>query len=602
MGLQVIDIVIVVGYLVASLALGMYLERKASAGAEAFFLGGRKLPWWALGASGMASNTDISGTAIGVALIYTMGLRGFFIEIRGGVVLIMAVLLAFMGKWNRRSGVMTMSEWMTFRFGTGFGGQSARMVSALAILLGAVPIIAYFAKGLETFVGPLMPGLPAAAVSTGIIAIVLLYTSASGLIGVVWTDVFQGGLILLGVLYVCGLALMADPLPKEFVTSAPMTVEGATQFVPVAHTYDQWRLAAPLNQDVPGDWGQYNALFLFVIAIVIKEVINGASGSGGYMLQRYLAAKNEREAGLISFLWTLLLSFRWPLTVAFAVLGIHIGIQSGTPIANPEQVMPTVLEKLFPPGFKGAMVAVFLAAFMSTFSSFVNSSAAYWVQDLYVAFLKPNASEGEQVLHGRIASVGIVALGLLFSYSLTTISDVWSWLVGALGAGLAVPLFLRWYWWRFNGEGFAVGTLTGMLVAIVLPVLEGKKIIPPMTDMQEFILASVIVLVASVSAALLTPPTPEEVLQKFYGNTRPFGFWGPCRRTMDPTTLAAVRRDNRFEILSLFIAVPWQIVLFLLPMTLMIREWNQAAILGALLAVLSLGLYVCWYRQLSTEK
>ena len=76
-----IDIIIIVVYLSAIVVVGLVMQKKASAGIDSYFLGNRKLPWWALGASGMASNTDIAGTMINTAFIYALGTKGFFIEI-----------------------------------------------------------------------------------------------------------------------------------------------------------------------------------------------------------------------------------------------------------------------------------------------------------------------------------------------------------------------------------------------------------------------------------------------------------------------------------------------------------------------------------------
>jgi len=88
--MHIIDYIIICVYLLIIVLVGLYLQKKASGSIDSFFLGNRKLPWWALGASGMASNPDIGGTMIGVALVYALGTVGFFIEIRGGVVHIMA--------------------------------------------------------------------------------------------------------------------------------------------------------------------------------------------------------------------------------------------------------------------------------------------------------------------------------------------------------------------------------------------------------------------------------------------------------------------------------------------------------------------------------
>ena len=151
--MDTIDLIIVFFYLLAIVMVGMVAQKKASKGIDSYFLGNRKLPWWALGASGMASNTDIAGTMINTAFIYALGTKGFFIEIRGGVTLIMAFLMVFMGKWNRRSQVMTQAEWMHFRFGKGKEGDIARVISAIAAIIMTIAMVTYFVLGAGKFVG-----------------------------------------------------------------------------------------------------------------------------------------------------------------------------------------------------------------------------------------------------------------------------------------------------------------------------------------------------------------------------------------------------------------------------------------------------------------
>lgn len=610
-GLQSLDYGIIAIYLVATLIVGIWLERKASASSEAFFLGNRKLPWWALGASGMASNVDISGTALAVGLVYALGVSGFFIEIRGGIVLIMALFLAFAGKWNRRSGVMTSAEWMTFRFGDTKGGRAARLISASAEVLGTIPIIAYFAIGLETFVGPLMP--PAWAnnaeatrlVCLGLIAFIVLYTTSSGLFGVVWTDVLQGGVILVGVLYMCSVGFMQPALPESFQTSVPLEADASGQmtFQTVEHTSAEWLNAMPpASRDTPGVYSQYNNYAFMISMFILLTVMQGSSGGGGYMAQRYLAARNEREAGLISLIWIVLLSLRWPLVVAMAVIGIHHGIRTGTPIANPESVLPTVIGQYAPTGLRGMLVACFLAAFMSTFSAFVNATSAYWTNDIYRGFLKPSATPKQLVMQGRIASVIIVALGLWFSYQLKGINEIWGWLTGALGAGLAIPMLLRWYWWRFNGWGFAIGTAAGMVGALavwkIAPMVVGRGL----ADHEFLLVNGLWTLTISVAATLLTSVPPMETIRKFYRQTRPFGFWGPLMKELPPEDQTRYRREHRNDIVSAFLAVPAQLTLFLLPMMIVVRQWGQVAVLASIVAMLGAGLYLFWYRNLSKEE
>ncbi|HDN59546.1 MAG TPA: sodium:solute symporter, partial [Candidatus Marinimicrobia bacterium] len=184
--MSIIDLLIVILYMAGLIIVGLYFQKKASANIESYFLGNRNLPWWALGASGMASNLDVAGTMIIIAFIYALGAKGFYIEIRGGVTLIMAFLMIFMGKWNRRAGVMTLAEWMVFRFGNGKQGKIARLIMAMASIIVSIAMITYFAKGAGKFVGEFLNISPELA-SIIMICIAMVYTVTSGLFGVVFT-------------------------------------------------------------------------------------------------------------------------------------------------------------------------------------------------------------------------------------------------------------------------------------------------------------------------------------------------------------------------------------------------------------------------------
>jgi len=222
--MQIVDYVIIGIYLTGMVAVGLWFQRKAARGINSYFLGDRSLPWWVLGSSGMASNLDVSGTMIIVALVYALGARGLYIEFRGGVTLIMAFLMIFMGKWNRRAQVMTLAEWMEFRFGKNGEGRLARLITAITSILVTIAMITYFAIGggkfLDKFLGiPSFWGLPSEFwAATILIAVAMIYTVASGLYGVVWTDVFQGSLIFLIIIYVV-YRVFHFTLPAEFSRS-----------------------------------------------------------------------------------------------------------------------------------------------------------------------------------------------------------------------------------------------------------------------------------------------------------------------------------------------------------------------------------------------
>ncbi|MEM1269721.1 MAG: sodium:solute symporter [Bacteroidota bacterium] len=585
-----LDYLVIAVYLGLMVGVGLYVQRKASAGIEGFFLGNRKIPWWALGASGMASNLDVSGTMIIAALVYAIGVQGFYIEIRGGVVLVMAFLMVFMGKWNRRSQVMTVAEWMTFRFGEGPQGKAARLLSATANLVFTVGAITYFAQGLGIFVGTLL-GIPPAVATYAMIALATVYTVASGLYGVVYTDVFQGVLIFFVVIYVCAYTFTGYSLPDAFDVSVPL---GAGAFETVRTSLAQWADWRPSwTLDLPGEYAQYNLFGVAVMFYMLKVMIEGFSGSGGYMIQRFFASSSDREAGLLSLFWITLLAFRWPFVISIAILGIVYGVENGA-IANPEEVLPIVIMEYMPVGIRGLLIAGLIAAAMSTFDSTVNSGAAYWVKDIYQYLIKPEADEKTLVWQGRAASILLVLIGVAFTFAFDSLNDVWGWLTMGLGAGIMIPQLVRWYWWRFNGYGYAGGTFAGMVLAIVV------RLFFDLDEISTFIAIAAGTFFATIVCTLVTQPTDDATLTRFYEITKPFGFWGHIASAMPTPAATAIRSETRQDLISLAVAVPWQLCLFLTPMVFMTKQWPLFWPLFASLGILTVLLYVVWFRRLKS--
>lgn len=583
-----IDYAMVALYLMGVLGLGIYLRARATSSIESYFLGDRELPWWALGASGMASNTDIAGTMVIAALIYSIGLQAFFIELRGGVVLVMAFFMVFMGKWTRRAQVMTLAEWMRLRFGESKQGKLAQFISAVANLVISIWILSYFAVGGGKFIGEILQ-IPDRWASIILIGFALIYTLMSGFHGVIWTDVVQGVFIFVAIIYLCGLAFVTVTLPEQFMVSLPLK-EGFQSMSTTPTQWGQWWPSSSLN--LPGQYSAYNLLGMTALFYFLKTCIEGFGGAGGYMSQRYLAAKSDRDAGLLSLFWIALMSFRWPLVTAVALLGIHYGMTQGV-IADPELVLPVVLSHYVPVGIKGILVACFIAAAMSTFDSIINASAAFWVKDIYQGFINPEATPKQLMSHSYGASILVVVAGVLLSFPVININDIWGWITLAFGTGVFVPLLLRWYWWRFNGYGFAWGTVTGMVSAIVIKYF--GFVLP---EYQNFLVPACLAFTACILATYLTPPIDKETLTHFYETTRPFGFWKPISQNLSADLKADIALENRQDMLALCFAIPWQMVLFLMGMVFMSKQWGAFGSLFLTWVLLSWGLYTFWFRPL----
>ena len=200
------------------------------------------------------------------------------------------------------------------------------------------------------------------------------------------------------------------------------------------------------------------------------------------------------------------------------------------------------------------------------------------------------------MVHSRVASVVIVILGLLLSFSVSNINDIWGWVAMGISAGLLIPQLFRWYWWRFNGYGYAIGTGAGILAAIISRIVGGN--IP---EYYSFIIASVSSLSGCLIGTYLTPKTDPAVLVNFYNQTRPFGLWKNVSRLLPDKSRLRINRENKRDMVSTLIAIGWQLSLFMGGMMLIMKRWNNFFILLSVFCVFSIILYFNWYRHLSDE-
>src|SRR5882757_683755 len=205
-----IDTAIIVVYFILTLGVGLVMTRRASRSLEEYFLGGRKLPWYLLGVAGVGNWFDLTGTMIITSFLFLLGPRGLFIEFRGGAVLVLAFLIAYTGKWHRRSGCMTAAEWVTYRFGQDKAAQWMRVLTAAMGVAMAVGMLAYLVRGASLFVGTFVPYPP--ILVTGVLVLICgTYTVLAGFYGVILTDTVQGVIVLFACCIVSYMAFCDVP-------------------------------------------------------------------------------------------------------------------------------------------------------------------------------------------------------------------------------------------------------------------------------------------------------------------------------------------------------------------------------------------------------
>ena len=592
--LATVDIVIIVGFLLLVTIVGYAMSRVASNGIDDYFLGGNKIPWWVLGISTSTSNFDMAGTMIIVAVVFSLGYKGFLVEIRGGVGLSLAFLLVSVGKWLRRSRVMTSAEWMKLRFGTDRPGRTAHLLSAIANIVLSVGMIIYFSKGVGKFLTHFMPVSEFYA-TAGMVSIGLFYTLMSGLYGVVFTDVIQMILLTFTAIFVTVKAFDMTPdvtFPEGFL-SLDLENPGATG-------------QALLGQD-PTTWEPIFAVFgICVFLWVVRSSLEGMGGVGGYTDQRFFAARSEREASLLTLEAIVLSVFRWTMVAGLVVMGFHL-ISTGGPGADiiaedPEQVLPVVLGQMLPAGVRGIVIAGLIAAAMSTFDSTLNAGAAYIVKDVYQSYLNPEATSKQLIRVSQGATVGLCVVGVSLAAVVPDINQIWGLITMGLGGGLFVPLFLRWYWPRFNGYGFAAGTGAGIVAALIFNAALGW----PLYYSFPTILGAA--LVSSVVVTLMTAAPDEETLVQFFEQVNPWGLWGGVARRavelgrMTEEVLLERTWERITDGISLFFSVPFQVSLLLGGMALVFHDWTKFTFFALVAMVSSVGLYFFWFKNLKSPE
>jgi len=572
-----IDLAIIGVYLVGIVLAGVYLTRLASRNIDSYFLGGRKMPWWLLGLSGTASYFDVTGVMWTIAFFYIMGRRFLWIQWEWGFIT-MACFAGFMGKWLRRSKVMTGAEWMVIRFGDGTAGQFARTAYAVMAVVISVAFIGFAEYGCGQFFHIFVPRFSPHTLAVTLMAFTAVYTITGALSGVVLTGMIQFFLILLGsvILIVMALGmssydLLAGAVPPEWFG-----------FAPIWHWehLDKWEMTTG-----------YSLFLLLTIVWVTKGLFLSLGGPQQlYDMQRFLAARSPREAGKAGMLWGVAMTPMFMVSAAVGVIGL---IKWGGNLPHPEKLYPVVIGTMLPVGVKGLVLAGLLSAFMSTFSSTVNAGASYLVRDGYQQFLRPRAGSRELIWASRGASLLTIIAGIVVGMQARHIDTIFAWIMIVLGTAVLMPNVFRWFWWRFNGWGYAVGTLFGVGSAIASAVWFAD--VP--VYVSFFVLLAISVTTCLV-ASLLTPPTELDTLKDFYRRIRPPGLWGPVRAAVlseDPDTpVDSFAKD----LLSAVIAGAGLHCLFMSSCYACTKQW--AAFVWAFVAVAlsAVILYFTWYKNL----
>lgn len=604
MTLSTIDQIIVVLYLAAIMSIGFAMKRKAAKGMSSYFLGGRQLPWWALAMSGSSSYFDITGTMWIVSTFIALGLKGMWVHMLWGFP-ITAFYLAYMGKWIRRSDAMTGAEWMKTRFGSGKAGDIARFSYTLFAILTITALLGYGAIGMGKF-GAIflhfepwsfsLGGSVFTLTSANICAFLILgvtgaYVILGGFHGIVRVEIVQTIVLSVGAILfaIVGFSHFDG---AEFASKVPATWG---EIIP------SWRPEAFQGLVTGGtDYSLFGALVAVWVAKGMLLCLSGPEQL--YDFQRFLAAKDERDASKLGALWGVIHTVRWPFAMAIAVMAI-MGIGNAALDeqlrSDPEAALPLIIGSMLPAGLVGFMLAALLSGFLATFSSTVNGGAAYLVKDIYQRYINPEADNKKLVRVSYFSSALLILTGLIISIFGTSINTAFLWIFGTLAAGILPPNVLRWYWWRLNGQGYAAGVFGGMALSLGQVFFDQFVFAEPLPLYIGFPVIAVASTLLTIVVSLATQPTDQETLITFYRKVQPSGFWRPVKSSIlaeDP----GFKKQLSFsiELFNTLIAMIGITALYVSMLYLVLHRLEIGFTLLATALVSVIILYFTWYKTL----
>lgn len=589
MNLSVLDQIIVVIYLVAIMSIGFAMKRKAAKGMSSYFLGGRQLPWWALAMSGSSSYFDITGTMWIVSTFIALGLKGMWVHWLWGFP-ITAFYLAYMGKWIRRSDAMTGAEWMKTRFGSGKAGDIARLSYTLFAVLTISALLGYSAIGMGKFGSIFLPFSPTVCAIL-ILGVTGLYVILGGFHGIVRVEIVQT------------IVLSAGAIVFSIIGYMHFDAAQFAAKVPASWNDIMPQIRPEAFQGLISGGTDYSFFGALVAVWVAKGLLLCLSGPEQlYDFQRFLAAKDERDASKLGALWGAIHTVRWCFAMAIAVMaimGIGNAVLDEKLRADPETALPLIIGSMLPVGLVGFMLAALLSGFLATFSSTVNGGAAYLVKDVYQRYINPNADAKKLVRVSYLSSTLLIVIGLVISIFGTSINTAFLWIFGTLAAGILPPNVLRWYWWRLNGQGYAAGVFGGMALSLGQVFLEQSGAIESLPLYVGFpVIASCSTLITIV-VSLLTTPTDIETLKNFYRKVQPSGAWQPAKEAVLAET-PDFKKQSPFslELLNTVIALIGITALYVSMLYLILHRLETGFTLLGITLVTVIILYFTWYKTL----
>ncbi|MCW8982231.1 sodium:solute symporter family protein [Altibacter sp.] len=514
MQLASLDWILIVSFFAIFLLIGIIVAKRSGKDTQEFFLSGRNMPWWLLGISMVATTFSADTPNLVTDIVRQNGVSGNWVW---WTFLITGMLTVFVyAKLWRRSKVLTDLQFYELRYS---GKEAAFLRGFRALYLGVffnVMIMASVCLAAIKIGGIMFDLAPWECVLYASI-VTVLYSSIGGLRGVIFTDFLQFIVAMIGSIWAA-----------YYIVSMP-EIGGLDNLL--AHE----NVAGKLNF-LPDFSDTKSILVLLIIPIAVQwwsVWYPGAEpGGGGYIAQRMLSAKDEKNAIGATLLFNVAhYALRpWPwIIIALASLVLYpqlsdIGNEFPNAVLGHDLGYPAMLTNL-PAGLLGLVVASLIAAFMSTISTHLNWGSSYISLDFYKRFVKPEASEKELVAIGRISTVLLMAFAALLALALSSALSTFQILL-QIGAGTGLIFILRWFWWRVNAYSEITGMIVSFVVALVFEFAELG-----LEDHEKLVIGVGITTVSWIAVTLLTRPTDTKTLATFYNAITPYGKgWQPFKK------------------------------------------------------------------------
>lgn len=528
MKLTALDFSIIFVYLLSMVIVGLILKRKAQRSKSSYLLGGNELPWYLLGLSNASGMFDISGTMWLVTLLFVYGLKSIWIPWLWPV-FNQVFLMVFLSIWLRRSNVTTGAEWILTRFGKKRDSRLSHSIVVVFALISCLGFLAYGFVGLGKFmmiflpwelIAPWIPfEVPAAYIphlyGIAFTLFAVFYAVIGGMSSIVWADLIQYSImtvsaLLIGIIAMKALAVETLKVPEGWMSP----------FFGWKLDELDWRgIIDEVNAKIASDG--YSLFTIFFWMMVFKGILVSLAGPApNYDMQKILSTKSPKDAAKMSgFVSVVLMPVRYFMIAGFAILALLYYDQLHLLVAGKidfEQILPAAIYQFVPVGFLGLMLAGLLAAFNSTFAGTLNAAQAYMVNDIYLRYLNPGASNRKIKNANYLTGIAVVMVSIVFGIFASDVNSVLQWIVSALWGSYVVSNVLKWYWWRFNGYGYFWGMVAGIVPALIFPYLFSKTL-----DLYYFPWILLISLAGALTGTFLSKPTDEQVLKEFYRTVNP---------------------------------------------------------------------------------